>query len=128
MTENELVGHYAKARTHIVVSQLGPIFLLIVTIALLTLGLGQTSLAIRLAAAGILLASGILGALVQYSAANEAMGIAGDLEALAALGAPSALAARIIAFRPWLNVVRFVTPAIFALIYLALLIALFAAA
>jgi hypothetical protein len=121
MTERELIDLWNKARLHIVISQLGPTFLLITTVGLMTFGLGGTPMAIRWAALGILLASGILGALVQYSSATDAMSAAKDLSAL---GATSHTASRIIAFAPWMNVVRFVTPTIFILIFVALAVAL----
>jgi hypothetical protein len=87
----------------------------------MTFGLGETSEAVRWAALGILLASGILGALVQFSSASDAMAIAQDLSAM---GAGSSVANRIISFAPWMNVVRFVTPTIFILIFAALAVAL----
>jgi hypothetical protein len=121
MTERELIDLWNKARLHIVISQLGPTFLLITTVGLMTFGLGETSEAVRWAALGILLASGILGALVQFSSASDAMAIAQDLSAM---GAGSSVANRIISFAPWMNVVRFVTPTIFILIFAALAVAL----
>ena len=122
MTEFELLSLWSKARLHVIVSQLAPTFLLIVTIVALQAGLGDASLEIRLAAAGILLASGVLGAVAQVSAANEAMAVATDLEAVPAAGAVSR---RIIAQQPWANIVRFVSPTIFVLVFVALLVALF---
>ncbi len=122
MTEYQLIRLWSKTRQHLIISQLGPIFLLIVTIGLLGAGLRHAPLTVRLAAAGILLASGILGSLVQYSAANEAMAIADDLRTL---GASSTLTTRIIRERPWANVVKFVTPTIFVLVFIAVLLALF---
>jgi hypothetical protein len=127
MTENELLSHWSRARLHIVVSQLGPIFLLIVTVGLLSAGLGSASVATRLAAAGILLASGILGALVQYSSATEAKAIADDLRALGTIGPISAVSQSIVRSKVGTDVVRFITPAIFVLIYLAVLWSLFIA-
>lgn len=121
MTEHELLNLWAKARLHIVLSQLGPIFLLITTVALTLLGLQDAPDMVRWAALGILLASGILGALVQYSAAVEGMAIAKDLTGLSS---QTQAARQVAAFAPWLNVVRFVTPAIFVVIFVLLLIAL----
>lgn len=121
MSERELIDLWNKARLHIVISQLGPTFLLITTVGLMTFGLADTPQAIRWATAGILLASGILGALVQFSSASDAIAIAKDLSAQ---GAQSQIAQRIIAFAPWMNVVRFVTPTIFILIFIALAVAL----
>lgn len=121
MTERELLDLWAKARLHIVLSQLGPIVLLITTVALTMLGLQDAPALARWAALGILLASGILGALVQYSAASEAIAIAKDL---GALPNQSRTAKQVVTFAPWLNVVRFVTPAIFIVIFVLLLLAL----
>lgn len=123
MTEYQLIALWSKARQHVIISQVGPIFLLVVMIGLLGSGLRHAPLTVRLGAAGILLASGILGSLVQFSAASEAMAIAEDLRTL---GGTSALATRIIRQRPWSNVIKFVTPTIFILVFIALLLALFA--
>lgn len=117
MTERELLELWNKNRQHIVLSQIGPIFLLIVTVALIMLGLVAAPPVVKWAALGILLASGILGALVQYSSATEAMAIAADL---AELKDPSRVSRQAIASAKWLNVVRFVTPTIFILIFLLL--------
>ncbi|MDH6532235.1 hypothetical protein M2119_000472 [Aurantimicrobium minutum] len=117
MTERELLELWNKNRQHIVLSQLGPIFLLIVTVALIMLGLIAAPPVVKWAALGILLASGILGALVQYSSATEAMAIAADL---AEVKNPSRLSRQAVASAKWLNVVRFVTPTIFILIFLLL--------
>jgi hypothetical protein len=78
---------------------------------------------VSLAAAGILLASGILGALVQYSASVEGQAIAKDLQQLPA---KSLLAQRVASLGPWLNVSKFLTPAVFTGIFVSLLLALFA--
>lgn len=117
MTERELLELWNKNRQHIVLSQVGPIFLLIVTVALIMLGLVAAPPVVKWAALGILLASGILGALVQYSSATEAMAIAADL---AEVKDPSRVSRQAIASAKWLNVVRFVTPTIFILIFLLL--------
>lgn len=121
MTEYQLVSLWSKARLHVIISQVGPIFLLIVTVALLANGLGHAGVAVKLATAGILLASGILGAAVQVSSANEAMSIA---EELRLLDTGSALSRRIIHQAGYANIVRFVTPTIFALTFIAILVAL----
>jgi hypothetical protein len=109
---SEHTASWHRLRTALVLSQLGPTLLLITTIALLQFGLAQTDLSVRIAAAGILLASGILGALVQYQVASEAQ----------ALSQTSGLHA---ASASWMWVVKYVTPAIFVGIYLALMAALF---
>jgi len=121
MTEFELLRLWHKARLHLVISQIAPTFLLIATVALFPLGLSQAPIVVRLAALGILLASGILGALVQFSSAAEAQAVAADL---AALKTRSAMSARAISLAPWLNVVKFVTPAVFGVIFLCVMAAL----
>ena len=121
MSELDLIAAFSRARFHIVVSQFAPTALLGFTVWLEMQGLSQASLAVRVAAVGILLASGILGALAQFSAASEAQAVATDL---VAVDAKSAIAARIIASRPWLAIVKFVTPAIFVVIFIALLVEL----
>jgi len=110
---SEHTTSWHQLRTTLVISQLGPTILLITTVALLQFGLGQTDLSIRIAAAGILLASGILGALVQFQVASEAQELSGKSGV-----APAS--AR------WMWVVKYVTPTIFVGIYLALMVALFA--
>lgn len=122
MTEQDLIAHWALARRHIISAQLGPIFLLTSTIALLQFGLAEAPLAVRLAAAGILLATGILGAAAQITSANEGGAVAADL---ARVGATSALGLAVIAAGRWVNLVRIVTPALFVLIFIALIAALF---
>lgn len=121
MTERELLDLWAKTRLHIVLSQLGPIFLLITTVAVTLLGLQDAPEVVRWATLGILLASGILGALAQYGAATEGIAIAKDL---AALPEQSRTTRQVVSFAPWLNVVRFVTPAIFVVIFALLFVAL----
>lgn len=122
MTENELIALWTRARWHIIVSQLAPTFLLAVTVWLLLEGLGDAPLAARLAATGILLASGVLGATAQFSAAQEARAVIADLRALPA---GSAVARRIIASERGIDIVRFVGPAVFVLTFVALLAALY---
>ena len=122
MTELELIRQWNGVRWHLIVSQLAPTFLLTITVGLLATGLRDAPFSVRVAAAGILLASGILGALVQISTAGEALAVAADLRAV---GTTSALGARIVASAPWVNVVRFVSPAIFVVVFIALVVALF---
>ena len=100
----------------IVTSQIAPTLLLITTVALLQFGLAESELSTRVAAAGILLASGILGALVQFTSASEAQALAEALPEDSALRSSA----------QWMWVVKFVTPAVFTGIYVALLVALFA--
>jgi hypothetical protein len=122
MNEHDLISLWTKARWHIIVSQLAPTFLLAATVGFLALGLADASLATRVAAAGILLASGILGAVAQVSAANEGLTI---IEDLTASQASTLLASRIMQSAPLLNVVKFVTPTVFVIVYVALLAAIF---
>lgn len=121
MTEKEILDLWAKNRLHIIVSQFAPTFLLITTVWLMTTGLTEGPELVRYTALGILLASGILGALVQYNAATEAMALADDLSGMST---SSRVSARIIASKPWLNVVRYLTPAIFVVIFILIALAL----
>ena len=123
MTERELLGLWNKARLQLILAQLAPAFLLIVTVGLLGAGLGTAPLVVRIAALLILLASGILGALAEYSTATDAKAVAADL---ARIDAPSALTSAVLRQAPWLAVVRFVTPAIFVVIFVLLAGALLA--
>jgi hypothetical protein len=126
MTEHELHGMWAQARRHLIASQLAPTLLLAATIWLVIEGLGAQPAPIKIAAALVLLSSGILGALAQISAAREAQAVADDLAALGREAALGAVSARIIASARWTVVPRVVTPVIFVLTYLALLWAIFA--
>ena len=121
MTEKDLIELWLKTRNQLVISQLAPTFLLITTVGLVGT-IRELGLYVSLAAAGILLASGILGALVQYSASAEGQAIAKDLKELPS---KSLVASRVISLGPWLNVSKFVTPAIFTGIFAFLLLALF---
>lgn len=125
MTESDLITLWNKARWHLIVSQIAPTFLLTALVGFLAIGLDGASLGLKIGAAGILLASGILGAAVQISAANEGLAVIDDLRMI---GAPSAVSRRIVASAPWINVVRIGTPAIFVVVYLALLSAVFLSA
>jgi hypothetical protein len=121
MIQSELVQAWHNSWNRIIVAQLAPTALLITTVALVQFGLGQASFAVRVGALLILLASGILGALAEYSAAAEAMAIA---NALAAEAKKSVAAKQILKLSRWLPVVKFVTPAIFVLIFAFLAAAL----
>jgi SNF family Na+-dependent transporter len=116
---SEAQTHWHQHRMAIVVSQLAPTFLLISTIALLQFGLAETDLAVRVATAGILLASGILGAVVQFHSAQEATALASGLTE----DTPSQRSIRSSA--RWMWVVQYVTPSVFIVIYIALMFALF---
>jgi len=122
MTESELITLWNKTRGHIIASQAAPTFLLTAVVGFLALGIGTTEPAVRIATAGILLASGILGAVVQIMSANEALAIITDLRQV---DAPTALTRHIVGMAAWLSVVRLVAPAIFVVVYIALLTALF---
>ncbi|WP_165064353.1 hypothetical protein [Marisediminicola senii] len=122
MNEKDLIEHWTTARRHIIAAQLGPIFLLTSTIALLQFGLADAELVVRLAAAGILLASGLLGAASEIAAAREGRAVAADL---AALGATTSLGRSVVAAAPWTVLVSIVAPAIFVAIFVFLLAALF---
>jgi hypothetical protein len=121
MNEQELIRNWQKNRLHIILAQLAPTALLGFA-ALATPAIAASGWVMSLAFALILLASGILGALAEYSAAAEAQATIDDLKGLPG---DSAQRRRIIAFRPWLEVVKYVTPAIFIAIFAVLLFALF---
>lgn len=120
MTEKELLDLWNRARTHLIVAQLAPTFLLITTVGLVPAIRDSGTLTVW-ATLGILLASGILGALVEFAAAHDAQAVARDL---AAITSPSSTARTVIRFAPWLHVAKFVTPAIFVGIFVALAAAL----
>ena len=121
MNEQELIQNWQRNRLHIVLAQLAPTALLAFA-AIATPAIAASADWVVHAFALILLASGILGALAEYSAASEAQAVIDDLKALPG---DSAQRRRIIGFRPWLEVVKFVTPAIFVAIFVALLAALY---
>ena len=122
LTEKSLIELWTKARLHLILSQIAPTFLLIVTIGLLDAGLTTAPASVRLGVAGILLSSGILGTVAQISVTSEALAVIDDLDTIVT---PSAISKRIIASRRWVAVPRFVTPAIFVLVFITLLVALF---
>jgi len=117
MNQSELVQAWNNSWNRIIVAQMAPTALLITTVALLQFGLADASLPVRLAALLILLASGILGALAEFIAAGEAASVASQLAA-AEQGSPTS--ANILKLSRWLPVVKFVTPAIFVLIFIFL--------
>ena len=121
MTEAELIREFQKNRLHIVLTQLAPTALLAFA-AFATPTIAGYPIAVVHSFALILLASGILGALVEFSAAAQAQAVIDDLKTLPGT---SALRNRVISFRPWLEVVKFVTPAIFTAIFVALMVALY---
>lgn len=117
MNASERFAAWQRARMHLIVSQIAPTALLITTIALLQFGLAETSLATRVATLGILLASGILGALVQFQSASEAERIGKDL-------AGGEYGDTVSGSVGWLWVPKFLTPAVFVVIYIALVSAI----
>ena len=121
MNEKDLLELWLKTRNQLVLSQLAPTFLLITTVGLVGT-IKELGLYVSLAAAGILLASGILGALVQYSASVEGQAIAQDLKELSD---KSLVSKKVTSLGHWLNVSKFVTPAVFMGIFGALMLALF---
>jgi hypothetical protein len=121
MNHTELIHQWNKLRDQVIMAQLAPSALLITSVALLQFGLADAAIYVKLAFAGILLASGILGALAEYAAATEAIAVAKDLRKT---GDHSFQTKQILAFSPWMNVVRFVTPAIFVAIFATILLAL----
>lgn len=120
MNELELIRLWQKSRQQIIVAQLAPTFLLITTAGLIDQVRTAGDLAVW-AVIGILLASGILGALAEFTAANEAQAIARDL---GALKAKSAVSSTILKQSPWMHIVKYLTPAIFVGIFVALFFAL----
>ena len=121
MNNLELIRLWQKSWNRIVISQLAPTGLLITTVALMLFGLGQSGLLVRLAAVLILLASGILGALAQYSAASEAQALATLLNKEATASAEtSADVASIDGLAKLLWIVKYVTPAVFVAIFAAI--------
>ena len=117
MNQSELVQAWNNSWNRIIVAQMAPTALLITTVALLQFGLADAALPVRVAALLILLASGILGALAEFTAAGEAASVASQLAA-AEQGSPTS--ANILKLSRWLPVVKFVTPAIFVLIFIFL--------
>ena len=121
MNEQNLIHAWHQSYNRIIMAQLAPTALLITTVALLQFGLAAATFSVRVAAVLILLASGILGALAEFSAADEAAAIAGQL---VATSADSPIAKRIAFQARLLPVVKFVTPAIFVVIFVFLVQAL----
>ena len=120
MNEQELIQLWHKNWNRIVVSQFAPTLLLITTVALAQFGLTQTSLMVRWATLLILLASGILGALAQFTSAEEAKNVAAALKK----GGKGVVMAGIQRQAKYLGVVQYVTPAIFVAIFVILALTL----
>ena len=120
MNEYELVKLWNQNRSQLVLAQLAPTGLLITT-SVLVPAIREAGTFTVLGVLGILLASGILGALAEYQAAHEAQAVASDLESL---GSNSAISRRIAKTAKWLHVAKYVTPTIFVGIFIALTFAL----
>jgi hypothetical protein len=110
MNQEQALASWTQSWKRIIYSQVAPTFLLISTVGLMQFGLARADYLVRVAALLILLASGILGAVAQYSAAVDAMAAGEVLK----IGARNQL----------LQVVKFVTPAIFVIIFVVLAVAL----
>ena len=123
MSELELITMWSRARKQLITSQLGPVFLLTATVFLLRTGLADADLGTRLAAALILLATGAMGAAIQFSITSQAIAISRDLRDS---GATSHAARTIIAAEGLTNLVRYALPALFVVIFVVILVALFA--
>ncbi|MEY4391200.1 MAG: hypothetical protein RLZZ400_943 [Actinomycetota bacterium] len=122
MKERTLIELWNKFRNQLIFAQLAPTFLLITTVGLVPQIRAAGSFAVW-ATLGILLASGILGALVEFSAAHEAQAVARDLGKLTK---QSRLTRAIVRNSLWLYVAKYVTPVIFVGIFVALTAALLA--
>ncbi|NBW73776.1 MAG: hypothetical protein EBR26_05195 [Microbacteriaceae bacterium] len=120
MKERQLIEHWARLRNQLIFAQLAPTFLLITTVSLVPEIKAAGSYTVW-ATLGILLASGILGALVEYSAAHEAQAVARDL---AKLEKQTRVTKNIVKNAMWLYVAKYVTPAIFVVIFVLLALAL----
>ena len=120
MNEKDLIELWNKSRNQLIIAQFAPTFLLITTAGIVP-AVRAAGTATICSVLGILLASGILGALVEYSAAHEAQAIAKDLSSL---GSNSAVSRTILKTSPWLHVAKYLTPAIFILIFVGLCFAL----
>lgn len=121
MNELDLIRNWQKARLHVILAQLAPTGLLAFA-ALTTPQIAAADENVKHAFALILLASGILGALAEFSAASEAQAVIDDLKNLPGT---SVSRTRIISFRPWLEIVKYLTPAIFVAIFGFLLLGLY---
>jgi len=121
MNEKDLIELWNKSRNQLIIAQFAPTFLLI-TAAIQIPAIRAAGSSTVWAVLGILLASGILGALVEFSAAHEAQAIALDIRAL---GSKCSASKAIQTLSPWLHMAKFLTPAIFVGIFVALCVALF---
>lgn len=120
MKERELLELWVKYRNQLIFAQLAPTFLLITSVSLIPSIKAAGDYAVY-ATIGILLASGILGALAEYFAAHEAQAVARDL---AKLDKQSRVSRSIVKNSMWLHVAKYVTPSIFIAIFVFLVLTL----
>jgi hypothetical protein len=117
MSEQELIQNYLKMRMQIIISQLAPTALLAFAV-FATPTIATYNDPLRFSFVFILLASGILGALAQFTASREMTSVAADL---AALENPSTTAKGITQWAQLYWIPMFVTPAIFLVIFIAII-------
>ncbi len=122
METSQLIREFNTNRLHLILAQLAPTGLLAFA-AIATPAIADSGEYLKAGFALILLASGILGALAEYSAASQAQA---TIDALKLVTDKNPLVQRVISFRPWLEIAKFVTPAIFVEIYVAILLGLYA--
>lgn len=122
MSEQELIQNYLKMRTQIIFSQLAPTALLGFA-AFATPTIATYNDPLQFAFVFILLASGILGALVQFTASREMTLLAADLSELES---PSRTATGIAKWAQLYWIPMFVTPAIFLVIFISMISGLIA--
>ena len=121
MTEAQLIREFQTNRLHLILAQLAPTGLLAFA-AIATPAIAGSGEYLKAAFALILLASGILGAFAEFSAASQAQAVIDDLKELKG---KSALRSRIINYRPWFEIAKYLTPAIFVAIFAAIIGALY---
>jgi predicted secreted protein len=122
METSQLIREFNTNRLHLILAQLAPTGLLAFA-AIATPEIAGYNNYLKAGFALILLASGILGALAEYSAASQAQA---TIDALKLVSDKNPLVERVISFRPWLDIAKFVTPAIFVAIFIAILLGLYA--
>lgn len=113
MDERSLLELWNKYRNQLILAQLAPTFLLITTVGLVQ-EIRNSGWFTIWATLGILAASGILGALAEYSAAHEAQAVSRDL---AALTNKLTVSESIVSNAKWLHLAKYLTPAIFVGIF-----------
>jgi hypothetical protein len=122
METSQLIREFNTNRLHLILAQLAPTGLLAFA-AIATPAIADSGEYLKAGFALILLASGILGALAEYSAASQAQA---TIDSLKLVADKNPLVERVISFRRWLEVAKFVTPAIFVAIFVAILLGLYA--